>query len=408
MMAVTALCAAAATEVSAQSGSLVLNNQLQLGDVISGQTLNVEGAMDRAQGQVTVWNTASGNTLVGSVENDGIELRSDQRVRGNVTAETELNLGSGDTTGEVNAGTIARGNYIGGRAYDADMVVDANQTVEGGEIVARSNLPGGSARLMAGGTIGAGAAANDTAISGAKTSITGQINQTSDASVRAYNLVEVRYIPAGMSVEAEALGNRVGVNGEAQAHTDLAIRQRSTGDIVHADVSANAGNAWDLAGRANAAANQAILSNKGGSMLVQTDQNNSSQVRSDARVTSYDYGAATVHAQGVGNMAQAGNDDRYIKIDNAQVNTGGVDVSASFVGAKGYDAYVSADAAGNSVTGYACSSCQGTLNATNNQTNSGNVSASANTIINGSGRAVVSSSNAVGNAATFFVSKPGS
>ena len=34
---------------------------------------------------------------------------------------------------------------------------------------------------------------------------------------------------------------------------------------------------------------------------------------------------------------------------------------------------------GNSVTGYACSECQATLDATNNQTNDGNVSAVANT-----------------------------
>ena len=46
MIAATAMCAAAATEAAAQDGSLVLNNQLQLGDVISGQTLNVVGATD--------------------------------------------------------------------------------------------------------------------------------------------------------------------------------------------------------------------------------------------------------------------------------------------------------------------------------------------------------------------------
>ena len=35
------MCAAAATEVAAQDRSLVLNEQLQLGEVLAGQTLNV-------------------------------------------------------------------------------------------------------------------------------------------------------------------------------------------------------------------------------------------------------------------------------------------------------------------------------------------------------------------------------
>ena len=77
------------------------------------------------------------------------------------------------------------------------------------------------------------------------------------------------------------------------------------------------------------------------------------------------------------------------------------------MGGQGYDAYVSANAAGNSVTGYACAECQATLNATNNQINDGNVSARANTTISGSNRNVITGSNAVGNAATFYVSRPG-
>ena len=105
MIAATAMCAAAATEASAQDGSLVLNNQLQLGDVISGQTLNVEGASD----QVTVSNSAQGNSLSGSVENDSLTLRSTQTMRGDARATTEMTVG-GDTEGAVSAVTQAGGN----------------------------------------------------------------------------------------------------------------------------------------------------------------------------------------------------------------------------------------------------------------------------------------------------------
>ena len=117
--------AAAATEAAAQDGSIVLNNQLQLGDVIAGQTLNVVGATD----QVTVSNSAQGNSLSGSVENDSLTLRSTQTMRGDARATTEMTLG-GDTEGEVNAVTQAGGNYLAGGAYDADLEIDATKPVE--------------------------------------------------------------------------------------------------------------------------------------------------------------------------------------------------------------------------------------------------------------------------------------
>ncbi|MFY8163095.1 MAG: holdfast attachment protein D, partial [Brevundimonas sp.] len=50
-IAATILCAAAATEAAAQNppqdGTIVLNQQLQLGDVFAGQTLNVVDPQDQ-------------------------------------------------------------------------------------------------------------------------------------------------------------------------------------------------------------------------------------------------------------------------------------------------------------------------------------------------------------------------
>ena len=68
---------------------------------------------------------------------------------------------------------------------------------------------------------------------------------------------------------------------------------------------------------------------------------------------------------------------------------------------------VAAEAVGNSVTGYACSQCDGQMDVTNAQTNSGNVSATATTTIRGNGRSVATGANAIGNSATFYVSRPG-
>ena len=86
---------------------------------------------------------------------------------------------------------------------------------------------------------------------------------------------------------------------------------------------------------------------------------------------------------------------------------GGVEATAEYVGVKGYDSYVSAEAAGNSVVGYACSQCGGEVNVNNTQVNNGSVSATANVNIAQPGRAAVVGSNAVGNTATFYISRPG-
>ena len=126
-----------------------------------------------------------------------------------------------------------------------------------------------------------------------------------------------------------------------------------------------------------------------------------------AVVTSYDFGAATSQARGVGNEVSAGNNDVYLEIDNLQLNNGQIDASAEFSGGNGYDAYVGADAAGNSITGYACSECEGVIDARNSQTNTANISATASAATQGSTRAVLAGANAVGNAATFYVSRPG-
>jgi hypothetical protein len=403
MLAATAMCAAAATEVVAQDGgALVLNNQLQLGDVISGQTLNVEGATD----QVTVSNAATGNSLSGATEGVNLDIRNVQTMNGDTHATTEI-AATGDTGAVINATTQASGNSLAGGGYGGDFAIDSDQRVGPSEITASTAIRGGTARLLNGANVTAVATGNAAALAGNVGVISGALHQVSDASVRAENLAETQYIPAGAVFGAQAINNAAAVNGTDQSGQSIYIGQRSTGDAVTANTSANAGNAWDLTGASVATANQAVIANKGGSVVARTQQENASQVASTAVTTAYDYGRAVASAEGTGNAASVGNNDKYLELDNSQINSGGVEVQASFAGSQGYDAYVSANAAGNSVTGYACAECQATLNATNTQTNDGNVSASANTTISGANRNVITGSSAVGNAATFYVSRPG-
>ena len=409
-MLATALFAAVATEACAQTppppqddDSVVLNEQLQLGDVIAGQTLNVVNA----QNQVTVTTVSQGNTASGTVYNGSVTVRSNQDMRGDAVGRTAINA-SGNTYGVINATTQVAGNYLGASGYGADVTLDASQSNTGGLVSATTEVgPAGAARLLGGANVNATAISNTTAVYGEGAFIDGTIDQSSSATVRSFGRIQSQYIPATAGVTSQAIANAVEVNSGRTSGQNLTIGQRSTGDFIEAEASSNAGNSWDLAARARASANQASLYNQGGSVVVASDQRNTSYVRSSALTTSYDYGAATVVSRASGNDLSVGNNDIYLELDNNQLNTGGVISTATFSGTNGYDAYVGADAVGNNVVGYGCSTCNGYMEVRNTQTNQGDVSAIANTTVAGSGRAVITGANATGNSATFYVSRPG-
>ena len=400
-MAATALCAAAATEAVAQDRSIILNDQLQLGDVIAGEILNVEDA----SGEIAVNTTARGTTLSGAVVGADLTLSSSQEMQGDTSATTTLNL-TGETQGPVNAVTQARANVLEAAAYDGDLNIESNQVTGPFEVTASSAITGSSARLVGGASIGVAAVANTTTLGGTGTHIEGVLIQSSEAGVRSENFAGTQYIPAEAEFISQSLGNVATVNSTAASSQALTIRQRQAGDQVTANTSANSGNAWDLAGRARATANQALLYNQGGSVVVTTDQSNLSQIRATSVVTSYDFGLATANSAATGNEVSIGNNDVYLQIDNSQVNSGGVESSSSFAGTNGYDVYVASEAVGNAVTGYACADCRGFMDVTNSQVNSGPVSATSTTTVRGQARSVTTGANAIGNSATFFVSGP--
>jgi hypothetical protein len=126
--------------------------------------------------------------------------------------------------------------------------------------------------------------------------------------------------------------------------------------------------------------------------------------------TDFQFGTGQATALGVGNSVLAGNQGPSTDLNNLQLNTGGIEAEASFTGDNGYDATSSATAMGNAAIGYACSQCGGVININNNQTTSGGgVEASSSTTITnlgGSNRSSTGIATAVGNSATFYVSKP--
>lgn len=399
------MCVAAATEVAAQDRGLVLNNQLQLGEVVAGQTLNVVDVSD----QVTMSAAAHGNSLIGGADGQDLDVRTSQDTRNDISASTSLTL-EGDT-GRVTAATQAHGNYLAGTATNAQMAIDATQTVSG-DVTATSVITEPDARMVGGGQIGAAAYGNAVALtasglSGDRASLVGTIDQTVTGEVRANNQASPRFVRDPAEFSSHAVANTVQATTGRNANQELEVRQHSSGAMVEAGTGVWAGNGWNLAARAHAGGNQATFYNQGGSLIPTTAQDNSADIRGAAQLSAYDFGKATASASALANEVTIGNNDIYVDIDNTQMNTGGVEASASFTGQRGYDAYVGVNAAGNSITGYACAECDGDLNARNVQTNAGNVSAVANTTINGWGRNVVAGANAVGNAATFYVTRTG-
>ncbi|MDO1558299.1 holdfast anchor protein HfaD [Brevundimonas sp. 2R-24] len=397
-IAATATFAAAATE--AQDATQVLNGQIQLGDVLSTHELTVVTTEE----QITASSTATGNHFFGAVEDDDAGVTSTQDLQGDVRASMTLDL-AGEAAGPVNLAASASGNVVEAAAYGGDLSADITQTAGTVEVTADVQANAATGRMLEGGSINATAMTNHVGLAVETGRAVGSITQTSDSLTQATAGAVIQYAPATLTVGASAASNNLNATGTVGSQ-EWVIAQTMTGARTQASTFVAAGNAWDLQGSATAMGNNAAITNQGGSVYVTADQNNDAYVRSQAEVSAYDFGAATAVAYGVGNALQVGNNDVLAVIDVEQLNNGGVEVIAGFTGQDGYDGGASATAIGNSVIGYACSTCAGQLYATNVQTNQSGVSAYASSTVNGSARSIIAGSTATGNSASFYVSRP--
>ena len=406
MIAATATFALAATEATAQETPLcdpqtdpTCTTQTQSGDVTGSVNLNV--TVD----QLEVTNSATGNSLAGGIEDSSGSLTARQTMTGATRADTTLVL-NGESDGVIGSTTLARGDYLGVSTDGATFALDAAQVATGDDVTARTVVQSPTGHMLAGGFAGTAAVANSVALGGPSSSITGAVDQSAQTTVLAETVADVQYIPAPADFSSQAVANAVQASTTGASHQDLTVRQTNAASTIEARTDVYVDNAWNLAARAKAGANQTVLSNAGGSLVAATDQTNQGRVRAVSRARTNLQGQTTVSARAVANEVIAGNTDIYLALDNTQLNTGGVEATATYTGVSGYDAYVGAEAVGNSVTGSACSQCGGEVNITNNQTNNAAVTATTNATI-GSGRAAVIGTTAVGNSATFYVSRPG-
>ncbi len=397
------LLGAAATSLAADSQ--VLNGQVQLGNVEASQTLNVDAVSD----QTTAQTTATGNTFSGAVETGSVDVQSTQSMQGDASANTELDATT-DAGLSVSLTTAAGGNAgeadaLGGGALTGSFTQTAGpvsitsgsqinaDTAQAGDVTATSN-----------------AIANSQGLGATGSSVDVGVTQSSQALTQADGGAILQYTPGTATFSALAVSNNVTATGTAGSTQTLSINQAMSGDRTQAAQFLAIGTGQTLTNAATATANNVSASNDGGALDVITAQDNGGYVRAQAESTAFEFGSSSSIATGVGNAVTATETGDRIVMDNTQTNSGlGIQSIASSYGTDGYDLAGSAVAMGNSVTGSACSICGGSMSIRNSQTNSADVGATSSAGLTGyapSANVVSGIATAVGNSATFYVSKP--
>ena len=115
--------------------SAVLNEQVQLGDVFSQQTLNVVEVSDFTDGG----SNASGAAFTATLDRNDGDMRSYQETQGQVVADTRLNVSvnSGQTTTLT---TKAAGAYGYANAYGATLTGVYTQATGPTSVTAHSHV----------------------------------------------------------------------------------------------------------------------------------------------------------------------------------------------------------------------------------------------------------------------------
>jgi hypothetical protein len=402
---------------AAISQSAVVNNQVQLGDVFSTQTLNVDSVSDTT----SVVTTAMGNGATAAVDSGSLSVQSTQTMSGATGAQGSLNVATyaGGQVTMIATGTANtfEADSLGGGGLTGTITQVANgATVTSENDFTGSAASGDPAVQIAAVSASSQAIANAATINAEGGTAVVSVNQSSASTVDGESGsapptggATVQYSPGEISFTSIAINNNVTATGTSGASQELTITQASTGANTTAGQFLDAGNVQTAVGEAVATSNNISASNASGDLNVTDNQTNATYTQADSVVSAYEYGTGQSTAQGVGNAMMAANVGPSTEVSNTQNNSAGIQVMSSFTGGNtdgaSYDSVSSASAIGNSATGFACTDCGGVLTVSNSQTNSGGVGATSTVTLTGSNRSTSSVATAVGNNATFYVSK---
>ncbi|MGZ3305172.1 MAG: holdfast anchor protein HfaD [Asticcacaulis sp.] len=382
----------------------VINNvQLNQGAIQSTQSMDVveNDGLTQASGQAT------GNQMQGGNENVDAVLTSSQVSKGNVSAQVDIN---GVNTGAEDlslgtplaASTQAVGNYSGFVTTAGHLSANTTQDSTATAVTATTAISAPNNAIYDSGQGDASTEVNDTSYQVTQGRLDSTIVQTSTTNSNANTSATVHYSPSDNLYTAEATNNYYGALSNDQGSQQHDVAQVDAGN-TQSRAELYGGNMWNSAVSGTAFGNNANMVNTGGSLVVANNQTQSGDVMAQGYLSADQYGTANASASGIGNSVTTGDNDIYVRLDNIQMSSGGVEVQATFVGNSGYDGYVTADAVGNQAIAYACAECKGDLGVNNNQTNSSDVSATSTASVN-MGRSIVSTAHATGNSAMFYVS----
>jgi len=349
------------------------------------------------------------------VVSGSLNVQSSQTMSGNANAQTTVNVTT-NAGAQVTMNTAALGNGSDAGSFEGGPVTGAiSQTTGPVQILATSNFNGQTAQT--GGTdptsvasFNVQAIANSHGVTVSDTSSNTTTTQTSSAQTEADGGAVLMYTPGTAAASATGVSNNLTGAGSGNASQTLTATQTMTGPLTQATQSINLGNGQTIQSNATASANNIYVSNENGPVAVTDSQTNTGYTFAQSVATGYEFGSGQASSDATANSVLVGNAGEQMSLDNTQSNTSGVQSNASFSGGSAgnpsYDASTSATAMGNAVTGFACSDCNGVVTVSNNQMNSGGVAAASTIDISGANRSVNASATAVGNNATFYVSKP--
>ena len=216
----------------------------------------------------------------------------------------------------------------------------------------------------------------------------------------------LQYTAGTAAASATGVSNNLTGAGSGNASQTLTATQVMNGPLTQATQSINLGNGQTISSSATTTANNIFVSNQNGDVSVTDNQSNSGFTFAQSVATGFEFGSGQATSDAIGDSVLVGNAGPSVTLDNTQSNTGGTVSNASFSGTSGFDASTTATAMGNAATGFSCSDCGGVATIHNSQTNGGGVQATSTIDIAASNRSVNASATAVGNNATFYVSKP--
>ena len=348
---------------------------------------------------------ATANTYQASTDGQDLDVRSNQTANGAVAAHTTLNVGtsSGAVTQLTSTaiGNAGETNIVAGVMTGVMTQTTGATTISA---VAQTEAAPGSA-----GDVDSFAQAQGNShvvtVSGGTAGV--RVNQANSAEVTSDGGAVYGLVTGTAQFQAATMANDITYQGDGGSGTRMIASQRNDAALTQAAQFTAFGQVQDGTTIASAAGNNVDAVNQGFLMDVSSNQQNHAYVRAQAESSAASFGAVTATANGIGNSAVIGDQGGEVVLDTTQINDGGgIEAIASTTGGDGYDAYSNATAAGNSVIGYACSECSGRMTVNNNQTNSADVGAMATTTVTGTARSVTGISNAYGNTATSYVSKP--